>query len=80
LFSYSTSWKSNFQLSEKKIDMREIYFLAILFFSMWLSACAPFRAASTIEKGRQALIAGNNQAALGSPAVNPKAKTGKMKR
>jgi len=45
--------------------MREIYFLALLFFSMWLSACASFRVASTIEKGRQALIAGNNQAALG---------------
>jgi len=45
--------------------MREIYFLAFLFFSMWLSACASFRVASTIEKGRQALIAGNNQAALG---------------
>ena len=45
--------------------MREIYFLAFLFFSMWLSACASFRVASTIEKGRQELIAGNNQAALG---------------
>ena len=45
--------------------MREIYFLVLLFFSMWLSACASFRAGSAIEKGRQALIAGNNQAALG---------------
>ena len=42
-----------------------MYFLAFLFFSMWLSACASFRAAGAIENGRQALIAGNNQAALG---------------
>ena len=32
---------------------------------MWLSACASFRAAGAIAHGRQALIKGNNQAALG---------------
>ena len=45
--------------------MREITFLAFLFLSMWLSACASFRAAGAIAQGRQALITGNNQAALG---------------
>ena len=45
--------------------MRRIHFLALLFLSMWLSACASFRAAGAIAHGRQALIKGNNQAALG---------------
>jgi tetratricopeptide (TPR) repeat protein len=45
--------------------MRRIHFLAWLFLVIWLSACASFQAASDISHGRQALIAGNNQAALG---------------
>lgn len=45
--------------------MRRIHFLALLFLSIWLSACASFQAAGDIAHGRQALIAGNNQAALG---------------
>ena len=45
--------------------MRRIHFLAWSFLSIWLSACASFQAAGDIAHGRQALIAGNNQAALG---------------
>lgn len=45
--------------------MRRIHFLAWLFLSIWLSACASLQAAGDIAHGRQALIAGNNQAALG---------------
>ena len=45
--------------------MRRIHFLAWLFLVIWLSACASFQAASDVSHGRQALIAGNNQAALG---------------
>src|SRR5678816_4649125 len=45
--------------------MRPIHLLAWLFLSIWLSACASFQAAGDISHGRQALIAGNNQAALG---------------
>ena len=45
--------------------MRRINFLAWSLFSIWLSACASFQVAGDIAHGRQALIAGNNQAALG---------------
>src|SRR6266850_5763861 len=45
--------------------MRLIYFPAWLFVSVLLSACASFRGAGDIGQGRQALIEGNNQAALG---------------
>ena len=45
--------------------MRLIYFPAWLFVSVLLSACASFRGAGDIGLGRQALIEGNNQAALG---------------
>jgi tetratricopeptide (TPR) repeat protein len=45
--------------------MRRIHFLALLFLSIWLSACASFQAAGDIAQGRQALFKGNNQAALG---------------
>ena len=45
--------------------MRRIHFLAWLFLVIWLSACASFQGASDIAHGRQALIEGNNQAALG---------------
>ena len=45
--------------------MRQIHFLAWSLLSIWLSACASFQAAGDIAHGRQALIQGNNQAALG---------------
>jgi tetratricopeptide (TPR) repeat protein len=45
--------------------MRPRHFLAWSFLSIWLSACASFQAAGEIAHGRQALIQGNNQAALG---------------
>jgi tetratricopeptide (TPR) repeat protein len=45
--------------------MRPRNFLAWLFLSIWLSACASFQAAGDIAHGRQALIEGNNQTALG---------------
>src|SRR5690349_18067950 len=45
--------------------MRPRNFLACLFLSIWLSACASFQAEGDIAHGRQALIAGNNQAAFG---------------
>ena len=45
--------------------MRPRHFLALLFLSIWLSACVSFQAAGDIAQGRQALFKGNNQAALG---------------
>ena len=45
--------------------MRPICFLAWSFMTLWLSACAAFQGAGDIAQGRQALIEGNNQAALG---------------
>lgn len=40
-------------------------FLALLLFSILLSACAATRGASDVVQGREALLAGNYQAALG---------------
>jgi tetratricopeptide (TPR) repeat protein len=45
--------------------MRRIHFLAWSVLGIWLSACASFQAAGDIAQGRQALIEGNNQVALG---------------
>jgi tetratricopeptide (TPR) repeat protein len=45
--------------------MRLIYFPAWLLVTVSLSACASFQSAGDVAKGRQALFAGNNQAALG---------------
>ena len=45
--------------------MRVIYFLAGLLLSVLLSACAAVRGASDVVRGREALLAGNYQAALG---------------
>jgi len=42
-----------------------MYVLASSFVSVLLSACASFQGAGDIAQGRQALIEGNNQAALG---------------
>jgi tetratricopeptide (TPR) repeat protein len=45
--------------------MRLIYFPAWLLVTVSLSACASFQSGGYVAKGRQALFAGNNQAALG---------------
>jgi len=45
--------------------MKVIYFLAWLSLSVLLSACSAVRGGGDVEKGRQALLAGNNKAALG---------------
>jgi hypothetical protein len=45
--------------------MKLMHFLACLFVSVLLSACAAFQGAGDIAQGRQALFEGNNQAALG---------------
>jgi tetratricopeptide (TPR) repeat protein len=52
--------------SEKKeITMKVIHFLSLLLFSVLLSACAAIRGGGEVDQGRQALLAGNYQAALG---------------
>jgi tetratricopeptide (TPR) repeat protein len=45
--------------------MKVIHFLSLLLFSVLLSACAAIRGGGEVDQGRQALLAGNNQAALG---------------
>ena len=45
--------------------MKAIYFLAGLLLSVLLSACAATRGGGDVDQGRQALLAGNYQAALG---------------
>ena len=45
--------------------MKMIYFLSLLLFSVLLSACAAIRGGGEVDQGRQALLAGNYQAALG---------------
>jgi tetratricopeptide (TPR) repeat protein len=45
--------------------MRVIYFLAGLSLSVLFSACAVIRGEDDVDRGRQALLAGNYQAALG---------------
>jgi len=42
-----------------------IYFLSLLLFSVFLSACAAVRGGGDVDQGRQALLAGNYQTALG---------------
>jgi tetratricopeptide (TPR) repeat protein len=44
--------------------MKVIHFLSLLLFSVLLSACAAVRGGGEVDQGRQALLAGNNQAAL----------------
>ena len=46
--------------------MKVRYFSAWLLLSVLLSACAAVRGGGDVEQGRQALLAGNYQAALGS--------------
>jgi len=50
---------------EKEIIMKVIYFVSVFLFSVFLSACAAIRGGGDVDQGRQALLAGNNQAALG---------------
>ena len=45
--------------------MKVIHFLAGLSLTVLLSACAAIRGGGEVEQGRQALLAGNYQAALG---------------
>ena len=51
---------------KKEMPMKTIHFLSLLLLSVLLSACAAVRAGGDVEQGRQALLAGNNQAALGN--------------
>jgi tetratricopeptide (TPR) repeat protein len=50
---------------KRQITMRWLHVLACSFLSVCLSACASFQGGGDIAHGRQALIEGNNQAALG---------------
>ena len=45
--------------------MKIIHFLSLLLVSVLLSACAATRGGGDVDAGRQALLAGNNKAALG---------------
>jgi tetratricopeptide (TPR) repeat protein len=51
--------------TKKEITMKVIYFLAGLSLSVLLSACATIRGGGNVAQGRQALLKGNNQQALG---------------
>src|SRR6266481_5428300 len=51
---------------KKEVTMKVRYFRAWLSLSVLLSACAAVRGGGDVEQGRQALLAGNYQAALGS--------------
>jgi tetratricopeptide (TPR) repeat protein len=53
------------KLEKKEITMKVINFLSLLLFSVLLSACAAIRGGGDVDQGRQALLAGNYQAALG---------------
>jgi tetratricopeptide (TPR) repeat protein len=54
------------KLEKKEITMKMIHFLSLLLFSVLLSACGAVQSGGDVEQGRQALLAGNYQAALGS--------------
>jgi tetratricopeptide (TPR) repeat protein len=53
------------KLEKKEITMKVTYFLSLLLFSVLLSACAAIRGGGEVDQGRQALLAGNYQSALG---------------
>ena len=46
--------------------MKMRHFLSLLLFSVLLSACGAVQSGGDVEQGRQALLAGNYQAALGN--------------
>ena len=50
---------------KKEVSMKVIYFVAGLSLSVLLSACAATRGGGDVAQGRQALLEGNHQAALG---------------
>jgi tetratricopeptide (TPR) repeat protein len=50
---------------KEEMMMKIIHFLSLLLVSVLLSACAAVRGGGDVEQGRQALLAGNNKAALG---------------
>jgi tetratricopeptide (TPR) repeat protein len=54
------------KLEKKEITMKMLHFLSLLLFSVLLSACAAVQTGGDVEQGRQALLARNYQAALGS--------------
>ena len=51
---------------KKEVTMKVRYFSAWLSLSVLLSACAAVRGGGDVEQGRQALLAGNYQAAVGN--------------
>ena len=53
------------KLEKKEIPVKMIHFLSLLLFSVLLSACAAVRGGGDVDQGRQALLAGNYQNALG---------------
>src|SRR6266478_9547181 len=64
---FNGHWRSQpMKLEKKEITVKMIHFLSLLLFSVLLSACAAVRGGGDVEQGRQALLAGNYQAALGS--------------
>jgi tetratricopeptide (TPR) repeat protein len=50
---------------KEEMTMKVIYFLAWLSFSVLLSACAAVQGGGEVDRGRNALLAGNYQAAVG---------------
>jgi tetratricopeptide (TPR) repeat protein len=50
---------------KKEVTMKVRYFIAGLSLSVLLSACAAVQGGGDVDRGRQDLLAGNNQAALG---------------
>src|SRR6266478_2461524 len=64
---FNGHWRSQpMKLEKKEITMKMRHFLSLLLFSVLLSACGAVRSGGDVEQGRQALLAGNYQAALGS--------------
>jgi tetratricopeptide (TPR) repeat protein len=59
-------WRSQpMKLEKKEIPVKMIHFLSLLLLSVLLSACAAVRGGGDVDQGRQALLAGNYQNALG---------------
>jgi tetratricopeptide (TPR) repeat protein len=64
---FNGHWRSQpMKLEKKEITMKMRHFLSLLLFSVLLSACGAVQSGGDVEQGRQALLAGNYQAALGS--------------
>jgi tetratricopeptide (TPR) repeat protein len=50
---------------KKEITMKTVYFLAGVSMTIWFAACATIRGAGDVTQGRQALLAGDYQRAVG---------------